>query len=367
MPTRAGNDASELPLSSFRVGVDMSILRHPFAGSSRWAIGILAALEREPGITPISWTGHRRLTWSNPARKLANWAVDRLWYEVELPRLARKHDCDVLFMPVNLIARRSAIPQVVSILDVNFVSAPGTYDRAFEAYATREFARSIQQADRVTTLSDFSRQQLARTFDTDATRIEVIYPGLSDPSPTPGARPMEAPYALYVGATEPHKNVSLAVEAWRRTPGLDIALAIVGRPGRAHDEVVRLARLDPRVTVIGAVNEDTLDRWYRHAAVFVFPSLAEGFGFPPLEAMQRGIPVVAARAGPLPEVLGDAAVYHAPNSWEELAAGVTHLLSDTRLRSSSIAAGRKRAARYTWSSSGHKLARVLASVVGRPG
>lgn len=273
----------------------------------------------------------------------------------------------MFFMPVNYVARRSTIPQVVSILDVNFVTAPGTYDRAFEAYARREYGRSIRVADRVVTISDFSRHQLARTFDAEPSSIEVIYPGLADRSPVPGSPPMDRPYALYVGATEPHKNVSLAVEAWRRTPGLDIALAIVGQPGRAHEDVQRLAAADPRVTVVGAVDQGTLDRWYQHAAVFVFPSLAEGFGFPPLEAMQRGIPVVAARAGPLPEVLGDAPVYHAPNSWEELAAGVTSLLSDTKLRASSIAAGRERAARYTWSSSGHKLAGVLGSVVGRPG
>ena len=361
---RAGKDASKWPPTSLRVGVDMSILRHPFAGSSRWATGILAALKDESGIAATAWTGHRRLTWSNPARKPVNWAFERLWYEVELPRLARKHRCDVLFMPVNLIARPSRIPQVVSVLDVNFVSAPGTYDRAFEAYAIREFARSIRLADRVTTISDFSRHQIAETFDTDVSRIEVIYPGLSDPALRPSSRPIEQPYALYVGATEPHKNVSLAVEAWRHTPGLDLALAIVGQPGRAHEDVLRLAESDPRVRVIGAVSDITLERWYQHAAIFVFPSLAEGFGFPPLEAMQRGIPVVAARAGPLPEVLGDAAIYHSPDSWEELASGVIRILSDSNLRTSSIAAGRERAARYTWSSSGHRLARVLASVTG---
>jgi glycosyltransferase involved in cell wall biosynthesis len=141
---------------------------------------------------------------------------------------------------------------------------------------------------------------------------------------------------------------------------------IVGQPGRAHPEVLRLAGLDPRVVVVGAVDDATLSRWYGHASVFVFPSVAEGFGFPPLEAMQHGVPVVAARAGPLPEILGDAACYHAPNSWEELADGVTRLLTDSDLRASHILAGRDRAARYTWSSSGRKLAEVLESVAGVP-
>jgi glycosyltransferase involved in cell wall biosynthesis len=100
--------------------------------------------------------------------------------------------------------------------------------------------------------------------------------------------------------------------------------------------------------------------------VFVFPSLAEGFGFPPLEAMQRGVPVVAARAGPLPEVLGDAAIYHAPDSWEELADGVIRLLTDTQLRTSSIVAGRARASLYTWTASGNALAKVLRTVVNGP-
>jgi glycosyltransferase involved in cell wall biosynthesis len=344
----------------------MSILRHPFAGSGRWAIGILEALGQEAAITTSAFTGHRRLIWANPARKVANWALDRLWYEVELPRLARRQRCDVLFMPVNLVARRSRIPQVVSILDVNFVAAPGTYDRAFERYATRQFARSVRDAERVTTISEFSRRKLAETFAVNEAGIEVIYPGLKAPTAAAGPRPLDRPYALYVGATEPHKNVPLALEAWRRSRDLDIALAIVGKPGRAHQEVMRLAESDPRVVVVGAVDDAMLSRWYQHASVFVFPSIAEGFGFPPLEAMQYGVPVVAARAGPLPEVLGDAACYHAPNSWEELADGVTRLLADSDLRASQIIAGRERAARYTWSASGHKLAELLGSVAGEP-
>ena len=361
-----GPDANDSNTTNIHVGVDMSIVRHPFAGSARWAVGIARALASQPGITTTAWPGRERFGWSNSSRKVANWALDRYWYEVELPRLVRKQRCDVLFLPVNLVARRTRIPQVVSILDVNFMSAPGTYDRAFQAYAMRQYSRSIHQADRVTTISDFSRQQLATVFDVDPAAIDVIYPGLNAPRTASAARPIDRPYALYVGATEPHKNVPLAIEAWRRSPSLDVGLAIVGQPGRAHDDVLRLASRDPRITVVGAVDDRTLDQWYQHAEVFVFPSIAEGFGFPPLEAMQYGIPVIAARSGPLPEVLGDAACYHAPESWEELAAGVTRLLSDLPLRLSKIAAGHERAGRYTWSSSGAKLAELLASTVGRP-
>lgn len=363
MALQAESDRAQPP-RNLRVGVDMSIVRHPFAGSARWATGILTALQSEDGIDATGWAGPRRVTWGNPARKVANWALDRRWYDVEIPHLAQKHRSDVLFMPVNLVARSSGIPQVVSILDVNFATAPGTYDRAFETYARRQFARSIENADRVITISEFSRLELARTFGIDIGRIQVVYPGLRAARPVSGPRPIERPYALYVGATEPHKNVRLAVEAWRRTPDLDIGLAIVGQPGRAHRDIVRLAAQDPRVTVVGAVDDSTLDSWYVHAEVFVFPSLAEGFGFPPLEAMLRGIPVVAARAGPLPEVLGNAAGFHSPDSWEELADGVIELLSDPVLRARRIAAGSERAARFSWPSSARQLAGVLRSAAG---
>jgi glycosyltransferase involved in cell wall biosynthesis len=118
------------------------------------------------------------------------------------------------------------------------------------------------------------------------------------------------------------------------------------------------------VILRGQVEEGELERWYRHAAVFLFPSRTEGFGFPPLEAMLRGVPVVAAHAASLPEVLGDAALFHDVDDAETVRSHISALMSDASLRERQIIRGRQRAALYRWEKTGAGVAAVLYRVLG---
>jgi glycosyltransferase involved in cell wall biosynthesis len=176
---------------------------------------------------------------------------------------------------------------------------------------------------------------------------------------------MDEPYALYVGATENHKNVGLLVDAWEQLHS-QLRLAIVGRPGRDHARLAeRAAATNGRVLLVGSVDDLQLEAWYRNAAVFLFPSLAEGFGFPPLEAMQRGVPVIASRAGSLPEVLGDAAAYFDPRDPSELVSRLAEILDDGRLRAEMVARGRAQAAEYTWAATADATVGLLEGLVQR--
>jgi len=344
-----------------RVGVDLSILRHPHTGSARWALGLHRALRHDPALELVPWIGPRRFRRGGQIRKVLNFIRERSWYDLVLPRLAGQSRVAVLLMPVNLAARRGPIPQVVTILDVNFLTAPNTYDRAYAAYARRAFTRSLRRASIVATISDFSRREIASHLGADPAGIRVVYPGLNSiPGSPPPAAPLTEPYALYVGATEPHKNLALLIEAWRgHSPG-GLKLAIVGQPGRDHDRLRGLAaELGGRVLITGAVGGRLLESWYAGARVFCFPSRSEGFGYPPLEAMQRGVPVVAARAGALPEVLGAAALYHDPDDAAALREQVDALVSDPELRNAQLARGTAQVARYTW----HRSARAMAELL----
>lgn len=350
-----------------RVGVDLSILRHPRAGSSRWALGLVHAL-RGQDLSLHAWQGPPRWRRGGWVRKVGNVLGERWWFEVGLPRVARQAGCDALLMPVNLSARRGRLPQVVTLLDVNFLSEPGTYDPAYVAYARRMFSRSVREADRLTTISEYSRSQIVQHLGADPSRLTVIYPGLA-PVPSLAARErgvaIRTPYALYVGATEPHKNLDLLLKAWRGLPPAGLDLAIVGRPGRDHRRLLDAARrLAGRVQVVGPVDDDELERWYAGAAVFVFPSRTEGFGYPPLEAMQRGVPVVASRAGALPEVLGDAALFHDPDDHDGLRAHLELLMGDHAVRSRLVERGRQQAQRYSWSSTASAMAGLLHELSG---
>jgi glycosyltransferase involved in cell wall biosynthesis len=345
----------------------MSILQQPMSGTARWAKGITDALRiGHPTLDLIEWRAPARLRRGGPLRKVANLIRDRYWFDIEIPTRATREQVDVLLMPANISSRPCGIPQVVSILDVNFLSVPGTYDRVYAMLASRAFRRSTRIARRLTTISEYSRGEIARHLKADPEQIEVVYPGL-DPVPEarPAPAPLDRPYGLYVGATEPHKDVPLLLSAWREQALLtDLRLVIVGPRGRDHRQVEALAAgLNGRAIVRGPVGPQELEQWYHHASVFVFPSRTEGFGFPPLEAMKRGVPVVAARAGALPEVLGDAALFHEPGDGAELAVQVDRVTRDSDFRHLLTGHGRRRAATYTWSKAGDAMATILHDAI----
>lgn len=348
-----------------KVLVDAAILRRPGAGTARWVRGLTTALSARPDVEVVSSLGPERLGRGGLPYRVPNTIRQRWWYEFGIDRLARAVRADVLLMPSNLSSRRGRLPQVVSVLDVNFLTQPGMYEPAMVRYATWAFRRAVRDADALVTISEFSRSEIAKHLGADPSRIAVVYPGLDEPT-TGGLTesPLDRPYALYVGATERHKNVGLLLDAWGSRGPADLLLAIVGQPGRDHDALARrAAETHGRVLIRGPVDEGELAAWYCHASVFLFPSRTEGFGFPPLEAMQRGVPVVASSAGSLPEVLGDAALFHDADDGRAVRAHVESLVEDATLRARLVSLGLERVQRYRWDRAGAEVAAVLGAVV----
>lgn len=347
------------------VVVDGAILERPWTGTARWVRGIATALERHGDVDVVIASGPRHLRGGGRLHRLPNLLRERWWYEQGIGRVARRARADVMLMPANLTARPGRIPQVATILDVNFLTQPGTYERTLVRYATWAYRRSIRDAAQLTTISRFSRSEISKHLGIDPTRIEVIYPGLDEVGPRPaGPPPLDRSYALYAGATEVHKNVGLLVRAWRERSPAGLTLVIAGQPGRDHSSILDGAlRSGGRVVVRGRVDADELDRWYRYASVFLFPSRVEGFGFPPLEAMQRGVPVLASTTGSLPEVLGDGALFFDPDDAESLVALIESLMAEPRVREDLIARGIARAETYTWAASAEAMFEALQRVV----
>lgn len=352
-----------------KILVDTSILQRPHTGIARWVTGLTAALGAEGGHEVLLERGPSRLGHGGLLYRIPNVLRQRWWYEVALPRRARAVEADAILGPANFAARRSAIPQVVTLTDTNFLEAPGTYESAIVQYLTRVFRHAASSADALTTLSEHSRGNLLDHFGIRPDVLSVVYPGLELPPPADLAPSVHGqPYALYVGATEAHKNLDTLLAAWRSDSPGGLDLVLVGHPGRAHAGILEQAgRTAGRVVVRGAVDQAELERWYRHASVFLFPSLAEGFGYPPLEAMLRGIPVIAARAGSLPEVLADAALFHEPRSAEEVRHLVTTLLTDTDQRRRLITAGTARAGAFTWERAATGMSRAIGRAISARG
>jgi glycosyltransferase involved in cell wall biosynthesis len=366
------SDSSELPGTSkpcLRVVVDGAILSRPPTGAARWVRGLSAALDRLPDMDVVLVSGPAHIRRGGRLHRIPNLVRERWWYENGINRIARRERADAMLMPSNLTARPGRIPQVVTVLDVNFLTQADTYERSFVRYATWAYRRSIRDATHATTISEFSRSEIARHLGVDPARLEVIYPGLDEVPPgMVGAVPHDGPYALYVGATERHKNVGLLLDAWRDRSPAGLALVIVGQPGRDHDMVLeRAAGCRGRVIVRGRVDAEELERWYRHASVFLFPSRVEGFGYPPLEAMQRGVPVVSSTGGSLPEVLGDGALYFDPDDRLAVIGHVEGLMADETGRIELVNRGFRVAGRYTWLRTARAMSSALRQVVAETG
>jgi glycosyltransferase involved in cell wall biosynthesis len=229
-----------------------------------------------------------------------------------------------------------------------------------------------RRASSVLCVSDFTKAELLRLVSGNGRPPVTVHNGIDTTwfQIPPAVSPHARPYLLYVGNIKPHKNVGTLIEAFRQIVGtIPHDLVIVGkRTGfiTSDQGVMQLAAaVHERVRFAGELQPRELQQFVAHADAFVFPSLYEGFGFPPLEAMASGCPTIVARAASLPEVCGDASLYFDPTSPEELAAALTRLLSDARLRRELSQRGRQQAARFTWDRCSQETLAVMESVLAQ--
>jgi glycosyltransferase involved in cell wall biosynthesis len=215
--------------------------------------------------------------------------------------------------------------------------------------------RVSRSADAIITPSEFTRTEFERLVGVPRARSEVVPDGVSQqwfnvPS---SPRPHPKPYLLYVGNVKPHKNLGRLLEAFGQlAPRISCDLLILGKDEgfRTEDSALRATagRLGPRVQLLGALPQVVLQRYVAHAEAVVLPSLYEGFGLPPLEAMACGRPAIVARAASMPEVCGDAACYFDPLDSASIAKAILRVLEDPQLRETLRCRGLERARHFTW-------------------
>ncbi len=249
------------------------------------------------------------------------------------------------------------------------------------AYAKASMWSATRTADRVLTVSEASKRDILRFFDIPPERVEVIYNaiderflGAADPTRMDLTRQryqLDHPFVLYVGNIKPHKNVERLVEAFalaRRHAPDDLKLIIIGDELSKYPvlrQSVHRHKLDKHVRFLGFQPQETLAAFYRLARAFVFPSLYEGFGLPPLEAMACGTPVVTSNVSSLPEVAGGAALLVDPYDAEAIAGGIVSAVTDEAVRHDLIAKGLARAHDFSWKQSVAKIHEIYMEVANR--
>lgn len=298
------------------------------------------------------------------------------WHATALPRLVRRLGADVLHIPShNLVISRWVCPTVLTVHDITEFRLSRHYDPLRTAYRRMVVPRNIRLADRIVTVSEWTRAEIVRTFGTAATRIAVAPNGVDTTfRPVPRAEAeavvretlgVTPPYVLYVGQIHmPNKNLVRLVQAFaaaRQQWGDGAKLILAGRESTGGDTVraaIREAGIGDSVSCLGYVPDPVLPALYSAARVFCYPSLQEGFGLPVLEAMSCGTPVVTSRGSALQEVANDAALLVEPQHVSELRNALTRAYLDDALRTRLRTAGLERARRYSWRATATILAEV---------
>lgn len=250
-------------------------------------------------------------------------------------------------------------PVVLMVHDLSFVSFPQGFhfhERIVYCWLVRA---SSAVARHLVTVSEFSKRELQHHWKIPQQKITVTFNGVHPSFARTAARSKQDESGrdqviLFVGNLHPRKNLARLVEAFvlfRKRSGLPHRLKIVGPKGWLFEdgfEAVRRHQLEAEVEFTGYVDDEALQRCYREAAVLVYPSLYEGFGLPPLEAMASGCPVIASQAASIPEVCGDAAELVDPTSVEAMATALERVLGDPAYAESLRRAGFAQATRFSW-------------------
>ena len=301
-----------------------------------------------------------------PERGLPGHLARLAWLQTAFRRTVRARGCRAVLNTMPEAMLGGTRPQVTVVHDLLPLFFPAEYPRQ-QHYFRHLVPRVLRRSRVVVADSESTRQDVIRHYRLDPARSQVIYPGydrdaFAEEVSGLAAPPVADPYFLYVGNLFPHKNLERVVAALalvRRTHACRLVIRGEGRHRRALDARIHALGMAEAVAFVPYVDEPALRRLYAGSIALAFPSLYEGFGFPVLEAMACGTPVLTSRCSSLPEVAGDAALLVDPTSTTEVAGAMERLLVDEGLRDSLRRRGREQVRRFSWSETAARFSALL--------
>jgi glycosyltransferase involved in cell wall biosynthesis len=360
-------------LRDFGIGTYVrNLLRH-LSRIDRQTEYVILCREQDRATVGLLGENFRAVPESSPAYSIRE--------QLTIPLDVRRARADLFHAPHYVLPPLTPCRSVVTIHDCIHLQFPEYLShRLGYAYARSALWVAAHRSARVLTVSEASKRDILRYFGIPATKIDVIYNAIDErfgeaPSEEDVSRVRERyqlndPYVLYAGNIKPHKNLERLIEAFHlfRRDGLEhVKLLIIGDEISKYASLRRAVhryKLHQHVRFFGFVPDRTLAVLYRLAGVFVFPSLYEGFGLPPLEAMASGTPVVTSNISSLPEVVGDAALLIDPYDPTAIAQAMRRVLTEPALRDDLRRRGLARVKEFSWERSVRRVRQVYDEVLG---
>jgi glycosyltransferase involved in cell wall biosynthesis len=306
-----------------------------------------------------------RLEFDLPPRwRIRGIPFPRLWTHARLSREMLTQPPKTLFVPSHVVPIVHPRRTVVTVHDLGYIHYPDAHTQRSRLYLDISTRWSARAARRVIAISEATKRDLVKHYGVPERKISVVYHG-RDPLFMPVGDPHEVwktaakygvrvPYCLHVGTIQPRKNLGTLVEAWRRLRDRmeqPPQLLLAGKRGWLYASLLREVEergLNDLIRFADYVTREDLPALYSGALAFVFPSLYEGFGLPPLEAMSCGTPVLASTASSVPEVVGEAALHLDPHNPGDWASAVELIYGDPAMWEELSRRGLARASRFTW-------------------
>ena len=300
----------------------------------------------------------------------------RIWNWIPIPYqclFPGKADISIFF---NFIVPPHTKGKILTVVhDLTYLRYPETMKCSNLRHLERGIASSIKRSDKILTVSEFSKKEIQELLHVPAERIAIVPNAPSLPEGYADYREIcrkygiHGPYILFVSTIEPRKNIVrliLAFERLKTVHRLPHMLVLAGGKGWQDAEILRMAKeisCAEEVIFTGYVSAEEKKTLYQHADVFVFPSIYEGFGIPPLEAMSLGCPVVCSDRASMPEVVGEAACMVNPFDEESIASGILHVLSDPAYAQILTKKGYLQAKRFSWEKSADDLIAICRELL----
>lgn len=376
-----------VPQKQAHIGLNAQLLNlgqnYRSAGINNYIYQLVRHLPQVSDFRYTVWTGEHRGDLAGIERRVTSLPTRRppvriLWEQLVQPYAVAKQQPDLLHGMAFVLPLLLGVPGIITIFDLTFLLVPEAFRPLNRLYLKTMTRVSARRAAHICSIAQHGKLDIVKYLGVPKSKVTVVYPGLDprfDMPPTHAEitefrrdKGLPERYMLYLGTLEPRKNVPALIRAFaaikEHVKGVKLVLA--GGKGWGFEEIfaeVERFSLQNEIYFPGFVPNEELKLWYAAADLFVYPSLYEGFGLPPLEAMACGTPVITSNATSLTEVVGEAGVTIAPNNEKLLAETMVQLLNSPEELCTRREMGLQQAARFNWSQSAQVQAEVYRQVL----